>query len=422
MFFLKIFERLCKNKLLHLQSNKKTHNIILLTKNRKIMKNFLLLFALMASVFTQQAWADTLEKSENETNQVHVYTITSGSGFHMTGKTHPTQAFSEYGYFAFYEVEGEEYAYYIYSVNEKKWLTYESKDSYDAGQDIIKLADEKDDKCYFYAHKVSGMDDFYEFRIADSNGTEVEGWYLNWLYGPTSNKGKSVGLWSDNGAKDDGSRWKLTAKTNEKAPEKIKVSTNESNPEHAFSITGGSGWHMTGKTHARKADDKECGAFAFFAVSGKENAYYIYSITEKKWFTYGTITDNTKDFVQLSDTKNDKCFFYTGEIGTDFEFVPAKEDGEKANNTFLNWNGGANANVSHAVGTWRQGGGADAGSKWTLKALSAEEVGVLTGVQKIAAKGNEQVTYYDLSGRRLNAEPAHGIFIKKGAKTVKVVK
>ena len=48
-----------------------------------------------------------------------------------------------------------------------------------------------------------------------------------------------------------------------------------------------------------------------------------------------------------------------------------------------------------------------------------DEATSIAGVEK---SNNKPVEYYDLSGRRLKGEPTHGVFIRKGAKTVKVVK
>ena len=44
------------------------------------------------------------------------------------------------------------------------------------------------------------------------------------------------------------------------------------------------------------------------------------------------------------------------------------------------------------------------------------------GVTEVSRDNHCPVEYYDLSGRRLNGEPTHGVFIRKGAKTMKVVK
>lgn len=52
-------------------------------------------------------------------------------------------------------------------------------------------------------------------------------------------------------------------------------------------------------------------AFAFYAVAGKSNTYYIYNYSAKKWVTYDLATsyNNGQGFLKLSDTKTEALLF-----------------------------------------------------------------------------------------------------------------
>lgn len=114
-------------------------------------------------------------------------------------------------------------------------------------------------------------------------------------------------------------------------------------------------------------------AFAFYAVTGKSNTYYIYNYSAKKWVTYDLATsyDNTKGFLKLSDTKTEGCYFEitscTKDTHSGYQMRPYASDGTIDEDRYLNYNGGNGANESITVGLWRDNGSSDAGSCWILK-------------------------------------------------------
>lgn len=114
-------------------------------------------------------------------------------------------------------------------------------------------------------------------------------------------------------------------------------------------------------------------AFAFYAVAGKSNTYYIYNYSAKKWVTYDLATsyDNKQGFLKLSDTKTEGCYFEITSCAKDthsgYQMRPYASDGTIDEDRYLNYNGGNGANASKTVGLWKDNGSSDAGSCWILK-------------------------------------------------------
>lgn len=114
-------------------------------------------------------------------------------------------------------------------------------------------------------------------------------------------------------------------------------------------------------------------SFAFYAVAGKSNTYYIYNYSAKKWVTYDLATsyDNTKGFLKLSDTKTEGCYFEitscTNDTHSGYQMRPYASDGTIDEDRYLNFNGGNGANASITVGLWKDNGSQDKGACWILK-------------------------------------------------------
>ena len=115
-------------------------------------------------------------------------------------------------------------------------------------------------------------------------------------------------------------------------------------------------------------------AFAFYAVAGKPNTYYIYNYSAKKWVTYDLATsynNDMKGFLKLSDTKTEGCYFEitscTNDTHSGYQMRPYASDGTIDADCYLNYNGGNDANKSLTVGLWRDPGSQDKGSCWILK-------------------------------------------------------
>lgn len=114
-------------------------------------------------------------------------------------------------------------------------------------------------------------------------------------------------------------------------------------------------------------------SFAFYAVAGKSNTYYIYNCSAKKWVTYDLATsyNNMQGFLKLSDTKTEGCYFEitscTKDTHSGYQMRPYASDGTIDTDRYLNYNGGNGANASKTVGLWQDPGSSDAGSCWILK-------------------------------------------------------
>lgn len=114
-------------------------------------------------------------------------------------------------------------------------------------------------------------------------------------------------------------------------------------------------------------------SFAFYAVAGKSNTYYIYNYSAKKWVTYDLAIsyDNTKGFLKLSDTKTEGCYFEitscTNGTHSGYQMRPYASDGTIDEDRYLNFNGGNGANASITVGLWQDNGSQDKGACWILK-------------------------------------------------------
>lgn len=188
--------------------------------NKTFTSKILSLFAIMFAMAMQASAAETtaeLQVSTNETNPEHLFYVHAASGYYMTANTYPTQTESEYGKFAFFST-GNANEYYIYSYSAGKWLGYTTKtngtlstssNKYRGTKGYITLGDSKGVfKFAQTTHSASGTVG-YQFEIVNSSGAAAS-WYVNWFQGPTANTNTTVGIWSDNGAKDNGSCWVLT--------------------------------------------------------------------------------------------------------------------------------------------------------------------------------------------------------------------
>lgn len=114
-------------------------------------------------------------------------------------------------------------------------------------------------------------------------------------------------------------------------------------------------------------------SFAFYAVAGKSNTYYIYNYSAKKWVTYDLATsyNSGQGFLKLSDTKTEGCYFEitscTKDTHSGYQMRPYASDGTVDADRYLNYYGGNGANESITVGLWKDSGSSDAGSCWILK-------------------------------------------------------
>lgn len=164
-------------------------------------------FIVAAFMCTTQMWADKVTGSttlpENGKPE-HVYTMVNGNGAYANATTAPVSGDEENGLFAFYAVDGVSGAYYIYSYNAQKWLSYTKASSYSSGKGFVQMTASKTDGAYFNVNNYSG--DNYQISPYTTSGS-VANIYLNWYQGVAANAGTTLGLWTDNGSTDGGSRY-----------------------------------------------------------------------------------------------------------------------------------------------------------------------------------------------------------------------
>ena len=170
------------------------------------MKKFFSLLLVAVCVSTH-AYADKVTASTTlpqNGKPEHVYTMVSGNGAYVSPTTAPVEGDAANGLFAFYAVDGVDGAYYIYSHNAKQWLSYDKKASYPTGASFIKMSDSKVDGTYFKVDNYA--DDNYQISPYTTAGS-AQAIYLNYFGGVAACSGKTLGLWTDNGSKDGGSRY-----------------------------------------------------------------------------------------------------------------------------------------------------------------------------------------------------------------------
>lgn len=172
---------------------------------------------------------------------------------------------------------------------------------------------------------------------------------------------------------------KVVSKT---VPFGIITSTNETMPEHVFTMRNANNNYVNSNLYCATGTS-DYAQFAFYEVSGKTNAYYIYNYSAKKWLKYTTsITyEAGKDFVSNGE-KSERSEFYitsTAKNGVNgVQIQPYNAAGNAANN-YLNFHGGGDQNMNHTIGNWTDNGSSDAGSLWVFTEVEiANNAAVIT--------------------------------------------
>lgn len=159
---------------------------------------------------------------------------------------------------------------------------------------------------------------------------------------------------------------KVVSKT---APSGIITSTNQTMPEHVFTMRNANGDYVNSNLY-RTLAASDYAQFAFYEVSGKTNAYYIYNYSAKKWLKYTTSTTYTagKDFVSNGEKSERSEFYITNAAKggvNGVQIQPYNAAGNAANN-YLNFYAGGDQNTNHTIGNWTDNGSSDAGSLWVF--------------------------------------------------------
>lgn len=172
---------------------------------------------------------------------------------------------------------------------------------------------------------------------------------------------------------------KVVSKT---ASSEIITSTNETMPEHVFTMRNANNNYVNSNLYCATSTS-DYAQFAFYEVSGKTNAYYIYNYSAKKWLKYTTSTtyEAGQDFVSNGE-KSERSEFYITSTAKDgvngVQIQPYNAAGNAANN-YLNFYGGGGANTDHTIGNWTDNGSSDAGSLWVFTEVEiANNAAVIT--------------------------------------------
>lgn len=171
---------------------------------------------------------------------------------------------------------------------------------------------------------------------------------------------------------------KVVSKT---APSGIVTSTNETMPEHVFTMRNANNNYVNSNLYCATSTS-DYAKFAFYEVSGKTNAYYIYNYSAKKWLKYTTSATYTKgkDFV-FNGEKSERSEFYITDAAKDgvsgVQIQPYNAAGNAANN-YLNFYKGGNDNTNHTIGNYTTDGNNDAGSLWVFTEVEIVNPAVIT--------------------------------------------
>lgn len=159
---------------------------------------------------------------------------------------------------------------------------------------------------------------------------------------------------------------KVVSKT---ASSGIVTSTNETMPEHVFTMRNANNNYVNSNLYCATSTS-DYAQFAFYEVSGKTSAYYIYNYSAKKWLKYTTSATYTKgqDFVSNGE-KSERSEFYITDAAKDgvsgVQIQPYNAAGNAANN-YLNFYKGGDQNTNHTIGNYTTDGNNDAGSLWVF--------------------------------------------------------
>lgn len=159
---------------------------------------------------------------------------------------------------------------------------------------------------------------------------------------------------------------KVVSKT---ASSGIVTSTNETMPEHVFTMRNANNNYVNSNLYCATSTS-DYAQFAFYEVSGKTSAYYIYNYSAKKWLKYTTSATYTKgqDFVSNGE-KSERSEFYITDAAKDgvsgVQIQPYNAAGNAANN-YLNFYKGGDQNTNNTIGNYTVDGNNDAGSLWVF--------------------------------------------------------
>ncbi len=166
----------------------------------------LFIFLTMLVLGIVSSWADGLKVSTTESSSAeYQYKIfcRAASTYYLGNTTNATN--SDYGLFAFYAATSDGYTngYYIYSIFNGKWISYEAKASYtddDEGQNKITLVDTKAEANPWYITADDTDNKYYDIRAfqSDKNLDASGNASWNWHGGAAANTSNTMGFYDYN--------------------------------------------------------------------------------------------------------------------------------------------------------------------------------------------------------------------------------
>ena len=201
--------------------------------------------------------------------------------------------------------------------------------------------------------------------------------------------------------------------------DELQVSTSTENPEYIYKIHCGRQnqtkyWGNVGQP----VDATSAAQFAFYAVTGSENQYYIYDITNKVYLCYANSSIASGPNQVSSTDKYDNTTTTDGTtttaIGTKWQITtytsgsvvyyrlqPVSSDGTVYSKYYANWHGGISS-CSNSMG-WFDGGD-DGGSSWTFVFAGGTKAATIT--YNVSLEGSTDVLYtVDVQGAIGNSYP-----------------
>lgn len=181
------------------------------------MKKILLVASMLTSALSALAGIEVSQTLPTAGTPEHSYTMANAQGYYCNATTSPTKNSENYAKFAFYESDKAD-SYYIYNITAGKWVSYTQRD--DSGKSLqeiknscqtgfVSMTDEKQESAIY---KITEATSGY-FQIQPYNTEGVANYYLNWYKGVGNDNPLdgtvTLGIWTDAGAQDAGSRWLL---------------------------------------------------------------------------------------------------------------------------------------------------------------------------------------------------------------------
>lgn len=259
----------------------------------KRITTLIMLLILMATTATaDDIIASTTLPTEGKPE--HVYRMTSGSYITVGGDLCP----GGWGKFAFYAIQTRENTYAVYSITNRKWLSYNPNENYteDVGKsNFVQLDKDREYRRLFYFEKCRENPDYYQISPYSYYSPVGYGGYipqspvelyLNIIGGSNANFEETLGLYGVSGDFDPGSRFLFTADS--------IITPADLNPNKCYTMTTARGaWTVRTDvniltTTSRKREDVSSDNvnqhFAVLTVDGKN--YYLYSVAAQKFVAY----------------------------------------------------------------------------------------------------------------------------------------